>query len=564
MPTIDQQRPDLSLDGQMRPNLSAALLELEVVVPAHGVSGMRARLGVLPGADVDQTFGWAGLSIGGRLVVTTQHAAAVAVFVGDITRVAEHYGDGPPTVTIVARDGLHRLDRAVRSRVFEDMTLADVVAAVAGEADLTSTVPNDDDERRWVQVGETDLQFLLRHVSERGLMLRLVDGLVTVRRMTPTGTGVVVSPATARRLELAADVAGASTAVTVAGWHLSEGVGVEQTAVPSAAPPGQHAAAEVLDGLGWPATRRLTRDMVGIDTRPSARHRRGLPPAVAPAGRGRRARRPQRRPRASGLGHRGVPAVRWTMDDHRRDPPIRLDCGLGDAGSVGARRMARGERGQEEADMSERPEWSGALHLARVLDDDDPEGRARLKVHLVGLDVEMWAPCLIPGGGPGYGAVLLPKAGEIVAVAFMGGEPDSPIVLGALWSGERQRPAAAGPAGGAYALITAAGGQVSVTDVPQPQAVLAAAGAARVVVTGGPDGSVVVERGTDRIRLEPSRIRISSSGTVEISASTATVSAASVTVNSAVTSVSGMLKCDSVKASTVIANSYTNGAGNTW
>ncbi len=214
--------------------------------------------------------------------------------------------------------------------------------------------------------------------------------------------------------------------------------------------------------------------------------------------------------------------------------------------------------------MSERPEWSGVLHLARVLDDDDPEGRARLKVHLVGLDVEMWAPCLIPGGGPGYGAVLLPKAGEIVAVAFMGGEPDSPIVLGALWSGERQRPAAAGPAGGAYALITAAGGQVSVTDVPQPQAVLAAAGAARVVVTGGPDGSVVVERGTDRIRLEPSRIRISSSGTVEISASTATVSAASVTVNSAVTSVSGMLKCDSVKASTVIANSYTNGAGNTW
>ncbi len=213
--------------------------------------------------------------------------------------------------------------------------------------------------------------------------------------------------------------------------------------------------------------------------------------------------------------------------------------------------------------MTERPEWCGALHLARVLDDDDPEGWARLRVHVVGLDIEVWAPCLIPGGGPGYGAVLLPKAGETVAVAFMGGDPDSPVVLGALWSGERQRPAAAGPAGGGYALITAAGGQVSVTDTP-PHAVLAAAGAARVVVTGGADGSVVVERGTDRIRLEPSRIRISSAGAVEISASTATVSAASVTVNSAVTSVSGVLKCDTLQASTVIASSYTNGAGNTW
>jgi hypothetical protein len=266
MPTIEQHRPDLSLDGQARPDLSAALLDLEVMVPAHGVSEMRARLGVLPGTDADQTFGWAGVSPGGRLVVTAGHPAPVAVFAGDLRRVAEQYGDGKPTITIVARDGLHRLDRAVRSRVFEAMTLAEVVASVAGAAGLTSAVPDGDGERRWVQAGETDLQFLLRHASERGLLLRLVDGRVVVRRLTPTGAAVAVSPATARRLELAADVAGVATAVTVAGWHLVEGVGVEQTAVPSAAPAGQQGAGGLLDGLGWPATRRLARDMVGPDT----------------------------------------------------------------------------------------------------------------------------------------------------------------------------------------------------------------------------------------------------------------------------------------------------------
>lgn len=214
--------------------------------------------------------------------------------------------------------------------------------------------------------------------------------------------------------------------------------------------------------------------------------------------------------------------------------------------------------------MSERPEWSWALHLARVLDDDDPEGLARLKVRLVGLGIELWAPCLIPGGGPGYGAVLMPRPGEAVAVAFVGGDPDSPIVLGALWSGERQRPASAGAGEEGYALVTAAGGQVSVADQPQPRAVLAAAGGARVVVTGGPDGSVTVERGTDRVRLEPSGIRISSGGPVEISAAAATVTAASVTISSALTNISGVLTCDSLHASTVIANSYTNGAGNIW
>jgi hypothetical protein len=54
MPTVAQHRPDLSLDGQARPDLSAALMELEVVAPAHGVSEMRARLGVLPGAAADE------------------------------------------------------------------------------------------------------------------------------------------------------------------------------------------------------------------------------------------------------------------------------------------------------------------------------------------------------------------------------------------------------------------------------------------------------------------------------------------------------------------------------
>lgn len=266
MPTIHQQRPDLSLDGQVRPDLAAALVELEVGMPVHGVSEVRFRLGVLAGAGDDAAFGWAGLSIGRRLAVTVEQPVTAVVFVGDVTRVVEHYGEGPPTVTVVARDDLHRLDRTVRSRVFEDMTLADVVTIIAGAAGLMSSVPTAGGVQRWVQAGETDLQFLLRHVSDRGLTLRVADGRVTVARLAPVGTAVAVSPSTVRRLELAANIAGASRAVTVAGWHLSEGVGVEQTAVPGAARPGQQTAADVLEGLGWSATRRLPRDMVGPDT----------------------------------------------------------------------------------------------------------------------------------------------------------------------------------------------------------------------------------------------------------------------------------------------------------
>jgi hypothetical protein len=42
------------------------------------------------------------------------------------------------------------------------------------------------------------------------------------------------------------------------------------------------------------------------------------------------------------------------------------------------------------------------------------------------------------------------------------------------------------------------------------------------------------------------------------------VSAAQVKLSAAMTTASGVLKCDSLIANTVVAQSYTNGAGNVW
>jgi hypothetical protein len=42
------------------------------------------------------------------------------------------------------------------------------------------------------------------------------------------------------------------------------------------------------------------------------------------------------------------------------------------------------------------------------------------------------------------------------------------------------------------------------------------------------------------------------------------VSAGQVTVNAAMSTFSGMVKCDVMQATTVIATTYTPGAGNVW
>lgn len=73
-----------------------------------------------------------------------------------------------------------------------------------------------------------------------------------------------------------------------------------------------------------------------------------------------------------------------------------------------------------------------------VTDNADPDGLGRVKVGLYHLGPEIvtnWIHILTPS----LGVFFLPEIGDQVVVAFMGDDPDSPIVLGAVWS-NKQRP----------------------------------------------------------------------------------------------------------------------------
>ncbi len=43
------------------------------------------------------------------------------------------------------------------------------------------------------------------------------------------------------------------------------------------------------------------------------------------------------------------------------------------------------------------------LHLGVVLDNDDPEDRGRVKLHLAATGLETWAAVMVPSAGGGYG-----------------------------------------------------------------------------------------------------------------------------------------------------------------
>ncbi|WP_237216239.1 type VI secretion system Vgr family protein [Falsiroseomonas oryziterrae] len=94
-----------------------------------------------------------------------------------------------------------------------------------------------------------------------------------------------------------------------------------------------------------------------------------------------------------------------------------------------------------------RPRMDG-LHLAVVIESyadstADPDNLGRVKIrffwdHRVESTAgdSIWARVVQPWAGKGWGAMFLPRIDTEVAVAFVNGDPDHPIVLGGLYNGQ--------------------------------------------------------------------------------------------------------------------------------
>lgn len=78
------------------------------------------------------------------------------------------------------------------------------------------------------------------------------------------------------------------------------------------------------------------------------------------------------------------------------------------------------------------------VYRAVVTDARDPRqsGRVKVKIPAVLGQEEVWAQLLAQSRG----AFFAPEPDDEVLVAFEGGDPRSPVVLGTLWDGSDQPP----------------------------------------------------------------------------------------------------------------------------
>lgn len=216
------------------------------------------------------------------------------------------------------------------------------------------------------------------------------------------------------------------------------------------------------------------------------------------------------------------------------------------------------------------PDVLRTCHLAEVTSVQDPDSLARVKVRLLTLDptgeAEIWARVAVPFAGADRGALFIPDVGDEVLVSFVAGDPRFPVVLGGLWNGAAKPPEQfAGDRVDRWTITGKAGTRIAIVEEQAGATIeLETPNGVSGTFTDQGGGKVEFTNGSNTITIDSSGVTVKSSGTVTVQASSVSVSSGTVSVDAGMSNFSGTVRCDTLIATTVVASTYTPGAGNVW
>ena len=217
--------------------------------------------------------------------------------------------------------------------------------------------------------------------------------------------------------------------------------------------------------------------------------------------------------------------------------------------------------------------WYG-VYPAQVRDIKDPDGQGKVKVALPwspdppGEDgYETWARIATMGAGKQRGAFWIPDVDDEVLVAFEGGDPRRPYVLGGLWNGKDDPPEAMDGAGKnpLKVLRSRNGVKVTLDDADgQEKLILETPGGCKLTMRDGPGSIEITDGQGNTLKMEASGVTLTANMLTLNAGSKMDVTAGMVNVNAGMSKFSGVVKSDTNITNATVSTSYTPGAGNIW
>jgi uncharacterized protein involved in type VI secretion and phage assembly len=212
--------------------------------------------------------------------------------------------------------------------------------------------------------------------------------------------------------------------------------------------------------------------------------------------------------------------------------------------------------------------WHGVYVGVVVTNQDDKKKQGRVRVQLPWSPddqtekYETWARVATLMAGKGRGTWFIPDEKDEVLIAFEGGDPSKPVVLGALWNG-KDNPAEQMAAGNPKrTILTGKGVRITLDDSDGAVSLLLETpGGQRVRLDDTPGRVTVEDSNRNSITMESAGVTINGTAKVTIKAPNIVLDAPTVQCTAAISTFNGIAKTDTNITNSTVSAAYMPGAG---
>jgi phage protein D len=368
------------------------------------------------------------------------------VGLGEITALELDQQRGTARVIVQAFDRAHRLHRGRHVRTFQQMTDADVVQKIASDAGLQADAEGSSQHEYLIQDNLSDFAFLAERALLTGMELTVDDQTIKFKKPGGVPASPIALDWESGLVRFSARVTSADQVgdVEVRGWDPDQKQAITSTVSNSQAAPSIGLDAGQVRSSAFGSATTLVTDRPVKDTgeaqalaQAALDHATGAIVLADGVVRGDSRIKAGAQVKIDGVGTRLTGTYTVTSSTHTLTPSHGYETTF----------TVRGRRRGSILELSSHDAAQDGRRMGPVLgvvtNVKDPNNLGRVKVKFPWLsddEESAWARLISPMAGPQRGFEFVPEVDDEVVVIFERGDPNRPLVVGALWNGKDASP----------------------------------------------------------------------------------------------------------------------------